>query len=79
MSSGAKMDDVFNGPLTGWRDKALHRDFKVTRVLLIRSTHLSLNVQLLDDPSWTIEGIAERGKRLADGAARCYPGPPVSD
>lgn len=57
--------------------EAMHREFKVKRDLLIRNTNLSLNVQLLDHGAWTADDIAARGRRLADVAARLYPGPPV--
>ncbi|GAA0719208.1 DUF262 domain-containing HNH endonuclease family protein [Dokdonella soli] len=56
--------------------EAQHREFQVKRDLLIRNTNLSLNVQLLDRPAWDIKEIAAQGDRLADAAARLYPGPP---
>lgn len=56
----------------------MHREFKVKRDLLIRNTHPSLNVQLLDHAAWTADDMAARGRRLADVAARVYPGSPVS-
>lgn len=55
--------------------EAKHREFRVKRDLLIRNTNLSLNVQLLDCPAWDRDEITARSERLAEVAARLYPGP----
>jgi hypothetical protein len=55
--------------------EAKHREFQVKRDLLVRNTNLSLNMLVLNNEAWDINEIEARGERLANVAAKLYPGP----